>query len=139
MKVSRERSDSSKRTEASNHKEILTFTPRSDEEHARAVTKHAVNNMASSFELNAHPYVLSNLFTGLHVKVNLNNSLLESIIAGEEKRERFSELDHQLEVKIEMVSTLPQDTFFLNVWSDMHPTGWKHTQPVLSPPVVFAM
>ena len=57
MKVMRERSDSSKRTEDSGHKEVLTFTLRSDEEHLRAVTKHAVNNMASSFKPNAHPYV----------------------------------------------------------------------------------
>ena len=40
MKVMRERSDSSKRTEDSDHKEVLTFTLRSDEEHVRVVTKH---------------------------------------------------------------------------------------------------
>ena len=107
MKVMRERSDSSKRTEDSDHKEVLTFTLRSNEEHIRAVNKHAVNNMASSFEPNAQRYVLSNLFTRLHAKVDLNNSLLESISAGEEKQERFAELGHQLEVQIEMVSELP--------------------------------
>ena len=48
MKVMRERSDSSKRTEYSDHKEVLTFTLRSDEEHVRAVTKHTVNNLSSS-------------------------------------------------------------------------------------------
>ena len=58
------------------------------------MTKHAVNNMSSSFEPNAHPCVLSNLFTGLHAKVDLHNSLLESISAGKEKRERFVELGH---------------------------------------------
>ena len=93
-----ERSDSSKRTEDSDHKEVLKFTLRSDEEHVRAVTKHAVNNMASSFEPNAHPYVLSNLFTWLHAKVDLHHSLIDDIRAGEEKRERFVDLDHQLEV-----------------------------------------
>ena len=98
MKVMRERSDSSKRTEDNGHKEVLTFTLRSDEEHVRVVTKHAINNMASSFEPNVHPYVLSNIFTGLHAKVKLHNSLLESTSAGEEKRERFAELGHQLEV-----------------------------------------
>ena len=103
MKVMRERSGSSKRTEYSDHKEVLTFTLRRDEEYVRAVTKHTVNNMSSSFELNAHPYVLGNLFTGLHAKLDLHNSLLESISAGEEKRERF-----QLEIQIEMVSELPQ-------------------------------
>ena len=107
MKVMRERRDSSKRTEDSDHKEVLTFTLRSNEEHIRAVNKHAVNNMASSFEPNAQRYVLSNLFTRLHAKVDLNNSLLESISAGEEKQERFAELGHQLEVQIEMVSELP--------------------------------
>ena len=116
MKVMRERSDSSKRTEDSDHKDVLTFTLRSDEEHVRAVTKHAVNNMTSSFEFNAHPYVLSNLFTGLHAKVDLHNSLFESISAGEEKRERFAELDHQLEVQIEMVSELPQGTTTTTVY-----------------------
>ena len=55
-------------------------------------------------------YVLSNLFTGLHAKVDLHNSLLESISAGEEERERLAELGHQLEVQIEMVSELPQGT-----------------------------
>ena len=74
----------------------------------RALTKHAVNNMASSFEPNAHPYVLSNLFTGLHAKVDLHNSLIEGIRAGEEKRERCAVLGHQLEVQIELVSELPQ-------------------------------
>ena len=115
MKVMRERSDSSKRTEDSDHKEVLTFTLRSVEEHARAVTKHAVNNTASSFELNAHPYVLSNLFIRLHAKVDLHNSLLESISAGEEKRERFAELGYQLEVQIEMVSEPPQGTTTMTV------------------------
>ena len=76
----------------------------------RAPTKHAVNNMASLFELNAHPYLLSNLFTGLHANVDSHNSLLESICAGEEKRERFAELDHQLQVQMEMVLMLPQGT-----------------------------
>ena len=113
MKVMRERSDSSNRTEDNDHKEVLTFTLRSGEEHVRAVTKHAVNNMASSFELNAHPYVHSNLFTGLHAKADLHNSLLKSISAREEKWERFAELGHQLEVKIEMVSELPQGTLKL--------------------------
>ena len=98
MKEMRERSDSSKRTEDSDHKEVLTFILRSDEE-------HAVNNMASSFEPNAHPCVFSNLFTGLHAKVDLHISLLESISAVEERRERFTE---QLEVQIETVSELPQ-------------------------------
>ena len=110
MKVMRERSDSSKRTEVSDHKEVLTFTLRSDEEHVRAVTKHDDNNMASSFEPNAHLYVLSNLFTVLHAKAKLHNSLLERISAGEEKRERFTELGHQLEVQIEKVSEHPQGT-----------------------------
>ena len=100
MKVMRERSDSSKRTEDSDHKEVLTFTLRSDEKHVRAVTKHAVSNMASSVEPSAYPHVLRNLFTGLHTKVDLHNSLLGSISAGEEKRERFAELGHQLEVQI---------------------------------------
>ena len=66
MKVMRERGDSSKRTDDSDHKEGLTVTLTSDEEHVRAVIKHAVNKMASSFEPNVHTYVLSNLFTGLH-------------------------------------------------------------------------
>ena len=110
MKVSRERSDSSKRTEDSDHKDVLTFTLRSDEEHMLAVTKLAVNNMASSFELNAYPYVLSNIFTGLHARLDLHNSLLDSISAREEKQERFAELGHQLKAKIEMVSELPQGT-----------------------------
>ena len=66
MTVIRERSGSSKRTEDSDHKEVLTFTLRSDEEHVRALTKNAANNMTSSFEPNAHTYVLSNLFTGLY-------------------------------------------------------------------------
>ena len=70
-------------------KKVQTFTLRSDEEHMPALTKHAVNNMASSFKPNAHPYVLSNIFTGLHAKVDLHNSLLDSISAWEEKRERF--------------------------------------------------
>ena len=65
VKVMRERSCASKGTEDSDHKEILTFTLRNYEEHVRAVTKYAVKNMASSFEPNAHPYVLSNLFTGI--------------------------------------------------------------------------
>ena len=43
MKVMQERSCASKRTEESDHKEVLTFTLRSDEEHVRALTKHAVN------------------------------------------------------------------------------------------------
>jgi len=68
MKVMQEKSDSSKRPEDSDHKEVLTFTLRSGEEHVRAVTKHAVNNMASSFEPDA--------------KVDLHNSLIESISAG---------------------------------------------------------
>ena len=55
LKVIRERSDSPKRTKESDNKEVLTFTLRSDEEHMRAVTKHAVNNVASSFEPNADP------------------------------------------------------------------------------------
>ena len=93
-KVIRERSDLSKRTEDNDHKEVLTFTLRSDEEHVRAVTKQAVNNMASSFELSAHPYVLSNLFTGLHAKMDLHNSLLESISAREEKQESFASPKH---------------------------------------------
>ena len=54
--------------------------------------------------------VLINLFTGLHAKVDLHNPLLKGISAGEEKRERFAELGHQLEVKMEMVSELPQGT-----------------------------
>ena len=66
MKVMRDRSDSFKITEDSDHEEVLTFTLRSDEEIVRAVIKNAANNMASSFDLNAHPYVLNNLFTGLH-------------------------------------------------------------------------
>ena len=82
----------------------------------RAVTKHAVNNMASWFEPSAHPYVLSNLFTGLHAKMDLPNSLLESISEGEEKRERFAELGHQLEVKIQMVAELPQGTTTTTVY-----------------------
>ena len=48
MIVMRERSGSSKRTEDSDH--VLTFTLRSIKEHVRALTKHAVNNMTSSFE-----------------------------------------------------------------------------------------
>ena len=83
----------------------------------RAVTKHAINNMASSFEPNAHLYAIrrisptgnfSNLFTGLHAKVDLHNLLLERISAGEEKPERFAELGHQLEVQTETVSERPQ-------------------------------
>ena len=66
----------------------------SDEEHVRVVTKSVVNNMASSFEPSAHTYVLSNLFTGLHAKVDRHNSLRESINAGEEKQERFAVLGH---------------------------------------------
>ena len=108
MKIMRDRSDSSKRTEDSDHKEALMFTLRSDD--VRAVTKHAVNNMASSFDPNAHPYVLSNLFTGLQANVDLHNLLLESTSAGEEKRERIAELGHQLEAKIELVSEPPQGT-----------------------------
>ena len=84
VKVMRDRSVSSKRTGDSDHKTVLTFTLRSDEEHVRAVTRYAVN-MASSFESSAHPYVLSNIVTGLHAKVDLHNSLLGSISAGEEK------------------------------------------------------
>ena len=68
------------------------------------MTIYVVNNKASSFAHNAHPCVLINLFTGLHAKVDLHNSLLECIIAGEEKRESFAELGHQLEVQIEMMS-----------------------------------
>jgi len=78
----RGRNSSSKRNEDRDHKEVLTFTLRSDEEHVRALIMHAVNTMASSFEPNAHPYVLSKLFTGLHAKVILHNSLLDSITAG---------------------------------------------------------
>ena len=96
MKVMRESSDSSKRTDDNDHKEVLTTTLMSDEEHVRAMTNHAVSNLVSSYEPNAHPYVFSNLFTGVHAKVNLHNSLLESISAGEERRERFAELGHQL-------------------------------------------
>jgi len=55
------------------------------DEHVRALTNYAVNNMASTFEPNAHPCVLSNLFTGLHAKVDLHNSLLDSISAGEKQ------------------------------------------------------
>ena len=55
MKVMRERCDSSKRIEDSDQKEVLTFTLRNDDDHVRAVTKHAVNTMASSIEFNAHP------------------------------------------------------------------------------------
>ena len=55
----------------------------------QAVDKQAGNNMASLFELNSHHYVLSNLFTGLHAKVDLHNLLLDSISAGEENWERF--------------------------------------------------
>ena len=94
MKVMRERSNSSIRTDYSDHKEVLAFTLRNGEEHVRALTKHAVNNMASWFEPNAHPYVLSNLFTWLHAKVDLHNSFLESISAGKEKQERFAEMGH---------------------------------------------
>ena len=116
MKVMRERSDSSKRTENCDHKEALTFTLRSDEEHVRAVTKHVVNNMANSFEPSAHLYVLSNLLSELHVKVYLHNSLLQNISAGEEKRERFAELGQQLENQNEMVSELPQSTTTTTVY-----------------------
>ena len=49
MKLMREKSDSSKRTEDSVHIDVLTFTLRSDEEH-----ENVVNNMASSFELSAY-------------------------------------------------------------------------------------
>ena len=89
IKVMRERSGSSKRTGDSDHKEVLTFTVRSDEEHVRSLTKHAVNNMANSSELSAHPYVRSNLFIVLHAKKDLHNTLLDSISAGEEMRDRF--------------------------------------------------
>ena len=65
--------------------------------------------VTSSFESNAIPYVLSNIFIGLHANVDLHNSLLEGISDGEEKRERFAELGHQLEVQIEMLSELPQN------------------------------
>ena len=116
VKVMRERSDSSNRTEDTDHKEVLTFTLRSDEDHVRAVTKQAVNNIDTPFEPNAYRYVLSNLFTGLHAKVDVRTSLLESISAGEEKRERFAELGHQLEVNMGMVSELPQGTTTTTVY-----------------------
>ena len=94
-------------------KTVITSTDihtKGDEEHVQAVTKHAVNNnMASSFE----PNVLSNLFIGLHAKVDVHNSLLESI---SDAHKRFAELDHQLEVQIEMVSERPQGTTTATVY-----------------------
>ena len=75
MKVMRERSHSSKRTEDSDHKKS----------------------------------------TDIHIKewwracASCDHDLLiEYISAGEEKRERFAELGHQLEVQIEIVSELQQ-------------------------------
>ena len=104
-----------KRTEDSDDKEVLIFTLRSDDEHVGAVTTHVVNSMASSFDLTAHPCVFSNLFTGLNAKEKLHNSLLESICAEEEKRERFADTGHQLEVKIEMVRTSTRPHYNHNV------------------------
>ena len=63
-KVMRERTCASKQTEGSDHKEVLhhsTLTLRSGEEHVRVLV---VNNMASSFEPNAHPYLLRNYLLG---------------------------------------------------------------------------
>ena len=48
------------------HKEVLTSTLKRDEEHMRALTKHAVNNMTNPFEPESHPDVLITLlgYTG---------------------------------------------------------------------------
>ena len=81
------------------------------------MTKPAVNNMASSFEPNAYPYVPSDLFTGLHAIVDLHNSLLDSIITGEKNRERYVELDYKLEVQIKLMSELPQGTTTTTVYN----------------------
>ena len=93
-------SDSSKRTEVSDHKEVLTFTLRSDEEHVRAVTKHAVNNMVSSFE---QPIYWTACKSGSAQFAPREYKCWRGK-AGEICR------THQLEVKIEMVSERPQGT-----------------------------
>ena len=65
-KAMREWSGLSTSAEDKCHKEVLTSTLKRDEEHVRALTKHAVNNMTNPFEPESHPDVLINLSTGLH-------------------------------------------------------------------------
>ena len=66
-KAMRERSGLSTSAEDKGHKEVLTSTLKWGEEHVRALTKHAVNNMTNPLEPEFHPQVLIKLSTGLHI------------------------------------------------------------------------
>ena len=83
-KAMRERSGLSTSAEDKGHKEVL----KRDEEHVRALTKHAVNNLTNPFEPESHPDVLINLSTGLHATQDVQNSLRNIVDAGEKRLQR---------------------------------------------------
>jgi hypothetical protein len=119
MKVIRERGDSSKRAEDSDHKEVLTLTLRSYEEHVLAETKHAVNNMASSFEPNAHPYPAICTQQPIYWVACKSGSAQfaprEYKFCGGKAGEIYR-LGNQVEVQIEIVSELTQVTTTTTVY-----------------------
>ena len=65
-KAMREWSGISTRAEDKGHNELLASTLKRNEEHVRALSRHAVNNMTNLFESESHPDVLINLSTGLY-------------------------------------------------------------------------
>jgi len=119
MKVIRERGDSSKRAEDSDHKEVLTFTLRSDEEHVRARTKHAVNKMASWFEPNI---MLTYIYSATYLLGCIACKSGSAQFAPREykfcggKAGEIYRLGNQVEVQIEIVSELTQVTTTTTVY-----------------------
>ena len=77
--------------EQSKDKEHASLQPsiKQDEEHARINEEHIVNNAANQFETDNSIEVLVNITTVMHVSIEIQNYLLNSVDFGQGKLEIF--------------------------------------------------